>query len=429
MKDLLSVRKHVLDVGIPLFNQRAISSSGISVASWIGDCGVALEQQGREGLAALTVRLLATGTESETKRELARRMDRLAATLSLEAMWDGVQVEIRGPSSVEREMISILFDVISEPAFPVKEVERVKGRTEEALVRERQMPASIAERTFLEKLFPPSHPYHRNPSGTLKSVRSLKRSDVVEFHKRNYRWGRAKLVVTSPFDDDVVLREVNELLPPVSVESGPATSSPAHSQVSRQGGFYNITIPGTQQVEVFLGGEAPSRGDPSYSSLRLANEILGGRPVLSRLFQIVREQSGLAYDADSEVEMLHHGGFWNVRAGTEKGSVEKVISLLLREVHRLAEETVSQGELDSIRESFLGSFPLHADSPESAHSLAQEVAFFGLPGDYFLTWPDELRKITPRMLRDSVTSSYGGYKDPITVVAGPTEGVRPKGRK
>lgn len=430
MNDLLSVRKHLLDEGPALFTQRALSSSGITVASWTGDCGVSQDEKGKEGLSALTARLLTCGTRGATKRDLARHLDRLAATLTSETSWDGIQIEIRGPSSVERELISILFDVVSEPVFPPKEVERVKARTEEALARERQVPAAISERTFLESLFPPAHPYHRNPNGTLRSVRSLKCSDAAGFHKRNYLWGSAKIVVTSPFKEEAVVREVRDLLPTFSIKRGPSTAlASASARMPPNGAFFNVNIPGTQQVEVILGGEAPPRGHQSYSALRLANEILGGRPVLSRLFQVVREQSGLAYDADSDVEMLRRGGFWTVHAGTEKKTVKKVISLLQREVHRLAEETVSQGELDSIRESFLGSFPLHADSPESAHSLAQEVAIFDLPEDYFLSWPDELRKITPRMLGDSVSACLGGYDAPITVVAGPTEGLWPKGRK
>jgi zinc protease len=430
VSDLLSVRKHLLDEGPTLFTQRALSSSGISVASWICECGVSLDEKGKEGLAALTARLLTAGTRSATKRELASHLDRLAATLTSETSWDGVQVEIRGPSSVEKELLSILFDVVSEPVFPIKEVEMTKGRTEEALVRERQLPASMAERTFLENLFPQSHPYHRNPIGTLRSIRSIKAPDAVAFHKRNYLWGRAKIVVTSPSKEETVVKEVTGLIPSFSSAGCPLESPSSPSSIkSQDGGFFNIAIPGTQQVEVLLGGAAPVRGDQSYSALRLANEILGGRPVLSRLFQVVREQSGLAYDADSDVEMLSQGGFWTVRAGTEKKTAEKVISLLQKEVRRLAEETVSQEELDLIRESFLGSFPLHADAPESAHSLAQEVAIFDLPEDYFLSWPFELRKITPKELRDYVSSNLGGYRAPITVVAGPTEGVRPKGRK
>jgi zinc protease len=419
LTDVLAVQKNLLGDGVELHVQRSLASAKITVASWNLGAGTAMDPKGKEGLATLTASLLSAGTKKSTKRELARRLDRIAATLSAETTWDNTMVEVCGPTDVEDELLSILFEAVSCPAFVPAEVERVKGRLEEKLEREKSIPASVSERAFMESVFPPDHPYHRNPLGTLRSVPGLKASDVERFHRSNYVLHGSKVVVTSSTPSRELVAKVEGMIP--ALPSGNATRTGWSTQRPERVKSREIwiTIPGSQQVDVLVGGFAPRRSDEGYSALRLANEVLGGRPVLSRLFQVVREQEGLAYDADSDVDMLLNGGYWNVTAGTGAGTVRKVVALLRKEVRRLATETVGPKELKMIRESFLGSFPLHADAPESAHAMAQEVALFSLPEDYFLSWPAEVRKITPREIREAVEAKLEGWDSPLAVVAGP----------
>ena len=47
-------------------------------------------------------------------------------------------------------------------------------------------------------------------------------------------------------------------------------------------------MPGRSQVEILIGGSSVARSAPEYFGAFLANEVLGGRPLLSRLFQQVR---------------------------------------------------------------------------------------------------------------------------------------------
>jgi zinc protease len=400
------------------------------VASWTGLSGTRLDPPGKEGLSALTARLLNAGTRAWSKRALAQRLDRLAATISVETSWDHTSVEIAGPTAVEGELLAILSEVVSNPRFEAVEVERVKRSMQERIARDRSQPAPRAERAFLERLFPRSHPYHRSPSGTVRSIPRLTKGDLERFHRDHYTSGSSKIIVTSSTPEKEIVRTVRKNLPELRERS----SSP--SLPGRTGGGVrdprrapiSIPIPGSRQVEVLMGGLAPTRRHPSYSALKLANEVLGGRPVLSRLFQVVREQSGLAYDTESEVNMLLNGGMWTVSAGTGAETVARVVERMGREVRRLATEEIPLQELTAMRESFIGSFLVHTDTPGSAHSFADEVAEYDLPLDHFLTWPTELRQITPREIRKSVADHLSDWEDPLVVIAGPPEGIpRPRG--
>lgn len=429
MRSILGLGRHEIEGGVTLLTQGTLPSARITVASWTGLSGARLDPPGKEGLSALTARLLNAGTRAWSKRALAQRLDRLAATLSVETSWDHTSVEIAGPTAVEDELLAILSEVVSNPRFEAVEVERVKRSMQERNARDMSQPGPRAERAFLERLFPRSHPYHRNPSGTVRSIPRLGKGDLERFHRNWYTSGSSKIIVTSSTPEKEIVRAVRKNLPELR-ERSPSPSPPGSSRRAQgpRGAQISIPIPGSRQVEVLMGGLAPTRGHPSYSALKLANEVLGGRPVLSRLFQVVREQNGLAYDTESEVNMLLNGGMWTVSAGTGTGTVDRVVDLMGREVRRLATEEIPLQELSAMRESFIGSFLVHTDTPGSAHSFADEVAEYDLPLDHFLTWPTELRRITPREIRESVADHLAHWEDPLVVIAGPPEGIpRPRG--
>lgn len=412
-------RRDVLG-SVPLNLQRLPASSGISVISWIGEASTAYDVRGKEGTAALTCRLLKSGTQHRSKKDLAKLLDRWAATLSVEVDGDASTVEIRGPTVIEDRLVDLLCEVVFEPAFPAEEVSRARRISIERLRRELTQPAPLSERRFLEALFPPGHPYHYSPLGTVRSVGQLTAKHLREFHRKHYTIEGSRFAVTTSRDPTEVVRTLERSLRAHPPSEG-ALERPAFSARKKSPGpaVLQYRIAGSQQVSLVVGGIAPPIVDPSRAPLELAHEVLGSRPILSRLFQVVREQNGLAYYADSSLHMLREAGYWLATAGTATETSSQVQNLLLREVRRLGEEKVASSELDSIRNSLLGSLPLLLDTPPSAHTLAQEVTIYGLPPDHFLRWPDALRRVTPQEIRSAVQEHLGGWNEPLQVIAGP----------
>ena len=161
-----------------------------------------------------------------------------------------------------------------------------------------------------------------------------------------------------------------------------------------------------------------ARSAPEYLGAFLANEVLGGRPLLSRLFQQVRESEGLAYHASSELEAMRWGGHWTAQAGTGPLRARRSIPILLAELERIRSEPIPSGELDAIRESAIGELPLSLETTNGAHDLAVESAYFDLAPDYFRRWPGLLRAVKPKEVRESAEVTFDG-RLACTVVAGP----------
>jgi len=112
------------------------------------------------------------------------------------------------------------------------------------------------------------------------------------------------------------------------------------------------------------------------------------------------------------------GGYWVAEAGTGADRWRKVVPMLEEEIDRLSSDRVRPGELEATRRSVIGEIPLALESTSDAHELAVDVAYHRLPGDFWLTWPDRLRSVQPKDIRDAAAVAFD-RRSSVTVVSGP----------
>jgi predicted Zn-dependent peptidase len=131
-----------------------------------------------------------------------------------------------------------------------------------------------------------------------------------------------------------------------------------------------------EQVHFCLG----TRGLQYNHSLRFAsyilNTILGGG-MSSRLFQEIRENRGLAYSVYSYLPTYIDTGLVVVYAGTNEGSFQETIDLILEEFTRLKNEPLKHGELETAQEQLKGNLLLSLESSDNLMTrLAKNEIYF-----------------------------------------------------
>ena len=90
----------------------------------------------------------------------------------------------------------------------------------------------------------------------------------------------------------------------------------------------------TEQTQIALGIRTCSRHDERRYALRLLNTILGEN-MSSRLFQVVREDRGLAYSIYSTPSFFGDTGDLVISAGLDTDNLPKTLRLILRELRRM----------------------------------------------------------------------------------------------
>ena len=402
--------------GLQVVRQSPPPAAASFSATYVGPAGWGFDPPGREGTARLVNQLIASAAGKYDRVELARRLDRAGATLSHQCSPESAEATIWGPATEWLPLLGILADVVLRPRFDPADVARVRRQVLERQLRELAQPAPRADREMLRAVFPKGHPYRETGLGDRRTVGRLGRSELVRFHREHYTSGDAILVVTAPARLASIERAARRLFGRFERSRAPQPTLPPVA--ARSATVRSIDLPGRSQVEVRVGGPSVARSDPEYPAAFLANELLGGRPLLSRLFQRIRERGGLAYHASSELEAMRWGGYWMAQAGTGADRWRRVVPMLADEVDRLRRTTVRPAELRVIRESAIGEIPLALESTIEAHDLAVDLAYHHLPADYWARWPGLLRAVGPADVRRAAETAID-RRTAATVVAGP----------
>ena len=320
--DGLTVARQPAPVGVASFS-----------VTYIGPAGWGFDPVAEGGTARVANHLLASGAGRYDRRGLARVLDRAGATLTTECAPESAEVTIWGPAAEWKRLLGLLADVVLRPRFASEDLVRVRRQVSERQLRELTQPASRADRELLRATYPEGHPYRSTGLGDARSVARLTTERIRRFHREHYTSGDAILVITSSARLPAVEAAAREHFSNFAEKRSPKLRLPPVR--SRSARTLKVELSGRSQVEIRIGGDSIARSDPEYAAAFLANEILGGRAQLSRLFQRVRERGGLVYHASSELEVMRFGGYWAVGAGTGRERWRKVVPMLAKELEQM----------------------------------------------------------------------------------------------
>lgn len=125
----------------------------------------------------------------------------------------------------------------------------------------------------------------------------------------------------------------------------------------------------------------------------------------SRLFQEIRENRGLAYSVYSYLPTYVDAGLVVVYAGTNGGSFQETIELVIKEFNHLKTEPLKNGELGTAKEQLKGNLLLSLESSDNLMTrLAKNEIYFEsyLPVERVLGGIDEVEEDMVRSLAKEI---------------------------
>src|SRR5262249_2679493 len=139
--------------------------------------------QGKEGLASIMAALLTEGTKTRDTMQLAGALSMIGASIDAESDRESTTLSVTTLTQHTAKALELYNDVLRNPAFPEKEMRRLQLEREAEIRARLDSAQGIAGVVFPRLLYSLAHPYGRPDVGTLKSIQSLTRDDVVSFHK------------------------------------------------------------------------------------------------------------------------------------------------------------------------------------------------------------------------------------------------------
>ena len=163
----------------------------------------------------------------------------------------------------------------------------------------------------------------------------------------------------------------------------------------------HISLSGKSQTDIVVGVLGLTRRSPDYMAASLGNSILGQFGMMGRIGDVVREQSGLAYYASSNLSAGVGPGTWEVSAGVNPANVEKALELIVAEIRLFIEQGVSPEELQDSQDNFVGRLPLTMESNAGVANSLLNIERHELGLDYYRHYEELVRAVTSEMVLET----------------------------
>jgi zinc protease len=380
------------------------------------------EPADREGVAAMTARLLDEGTAEHTSEEFAELMERTGMVLGAAVTDGALSVDVDVPQRFLPQALDLLRQALAEPAFPEDEVRRILRSRMAEIEQERASAPHRAARELTANLWAPTERASRPAAGTPATISAMGRDDVVEFHRTHIGPRGATLVVAGDLDGvdvaDVVATGLGGWTNPDHV---PAT--PARPPVPAGGGARVVLVdrPGSVQSELSVAVPGPDRSVATgWAPYPVLSFMVGGSPS-ARVDAVLREDKGYTYGIRAAFRPRARGGSF-VTAGSVRADATVDALRLLVEILDKAREGFSDSEIRSGVDYVVQTAPGRYATADAVADEASALAIEGLPLDFQTTTLAAMRELDDAALTTAYTNVVTG--EWVVVVVGDAASLR-----
>ncbi len=349
------------------------------------DAGYAADSLGKLGVASMTLDMLDEGTRKRTGEEIARQAERLGARISTDSDLDTSTVSLNAITTSLDASLRLFADVVRHPRFADEDLERLRVRRVARIRQEQNQPIAIALRQLPPLLYGKGHAYGIpfTGSGTIPSVKSITRDDLVAFQETWLRPDNATIFVVG----DTTLAKIKPLLERYFGDWQAPGKPLAHKNIAHVDGpkgsrIIIIDRPGSPQSLILAGHLAPPTGDPENIALNAANEILGGA-FTARINMDLREDKGWSYGAYSFMQSARGQRPFMIYAPVQTDKTAQSVKQLVLDLKEfLGDKPPSASELDRVIKNNTRSLPGRFETSGAVLAAVLSNARFDRPLDF-----------------------------------------------
>jgi zinc protease len=305
--------------------------------------------RGKAGAGAFAAAMLMRGTEKLSRQEVKDRFDQLNAQVSVGGRAEGVSAAVTCTRAKLPEVMALLAEVLKTPRFD--DAEFLELQRERVGLIERELPepqplASNALRRLVDAT-PEGHVRHVNTlPQQLAETKGVGVADARAFHGAYYGAADATFSAVGDFDAAALKAQVGELFGTWKAAQ-PYVRIPAEVK-DVTGQQLTLETPDKANSVLFAVLPLPLKDDAAvYPALVMANHMLGGGALRSRLADRIRQKEGLSYGVGSQLNVPARdpAGFWMAYAISAPQNTAKVEAALREEVEKVLGEGFNEAEL------------------------------------------------------------------------------------
>jgi predicted Zn-dependent peptidase len=363
------VRRSVLPSGVRILTEHVPGARSATVGYWVA-VGSRDELPGTFGSTHFLEHLLFKGTTTRTALDIAVSFDGVGGEHNALTAKEYTCYYAKVRDQDLPMAVDVLADMFVSSLIDPVEFENERGVILEELAMADDDPADVTSERFFEAVFG-DHPLGRPIGGSPESIAAVQRDAVWNHYRANYRAQDLVITAAGAVDHDALVAGVTAALERggwyLEVSAPPVPRRDATADVIERGSALVVVQRPIEQTNLILGVAGMAASDDRRWSLSVLNSILGGG-MSSRLFQVIREQHGLAYSVYSFTPSYSDAGCVGLYAGCSPSKAGRVAELMLGEFTRLATGGVTDDELRRARGQLGGASALALEDSDTRMS-------------------------------------------------------------
>jgi len=406
-------KKIILENGVTILLDRVPHSYSASCIICLRS-GSRDESEALSGVTHLAEHLLFKRTLRKSPFDIAVAIDDFGGEVNAFTDPESLCLVGRVSGSRTEELISFFAELLFDGAFNAADLVVEKEIIRQEIVESLDDPGESAYQEFSQRFWGRSA-LGQPVFGTLASVEALS-PETIRTHLAALTCGTNLVIaVAGCFAEESLISKLEQLFGALPAGQRAVRVAPAIGS-----GAGLIARP-VQQSFITLGVQWPHFADPRYLAGAVVSTVLGDGSS-SRLFQILREKHGLAYDVQSSIDSYSDVGALVITATVDAPQLNLALSLMLDELERLRDDGVTHDEFRRAVNSLVAQLEMDTDSISSRmwRLIETELNL----GSYVQTqeWIARLKSLT---LNDclQVTADFLSQGELALGVAGKVDGL------
>ncbi len=346
----------------------------------------------KHGLSSMTNAMLNQGAASYNADEIAETFADVGAQLRISSGRDSGSFGLKCLSEKKyfNPAFKLFLEILRSINFPEHAFQRRQKQTLSVLQMHEQTPSSIAKDAFYSALYG-DHPYAHQVEGTKKTVMSLTRDDAEKFYKQYYVIRNATIIIVGDMSRQEAEKQVDDIAK--NLAQGEEAPMVERALPSKNYSESRIKFP-SDQSNVWIGQLGMSIHDPDYYSIRIANDILGGSSITSRLFTQIRGEHGLVYGISSSFQFSDALGPFLIHFATQNSTVKKALSLTQAILRDYVSKGPTKKEFMLAKQKIHNEFPLSIATNQDITQYLIQIGFYKMPVDYIDTYQANIAAVS-----------------------------------
>ena len=362
------VEKIILDNGVRVLHEKLEHVRSCALGVWVEN-GSCHEPDGLAGISHYIEHMMFKGTESRTAADLAKDFDAIGGQVNAFTTKEHTCYYARTLDTHVQKAAELLCDMVLHSAFRPEDVDLERGVIVEEIGMYEDTPEDLVSEILSAAVYP-SQALGRPILGTPGTLQHIDSQALKDYCSKQYVGRNTIISLCGSFSDADLQAVCNafSVLPAGEPAPMPKASYRKAAVVKKK------DIEQNHLLLVFPGLHA---NHPDRYVLAALNNILGSG-MSSRLFQRVREQSGLCYSIYSFTSLYQNTGVLGIYVALGRETQDAALRLIREELEKFLAHGVTEEELSRTKEQLKTTLLMSLESTNSRmSSMARNEMIFG----------------------------------------------------